>query len=59
MIGKKAIFNTKFVEDEKYNGKICKIIAVIKYRTETRYLIEFEDKKRIEVYDNELVNIKK
>lgn len=59
MIGKKAIFNTKFVEDEKYNGKICKIIAVLKYRTETRYLIEFEDKKRIEVYDNELVNIEK
>jgi len=59
MIGKKAIFNTKFACDDKYNGKICKIIAVLKYRTETRYLIEFEDKKRIEVYDNELVNIEK
>ena len=45
MIGKKAIFNTKFACDDKYNGKICKIIAVLKYRTETRYLIEFEDKK--------------
>lgn len=54
MIGKKAIFNTKFSCEEKYNRKICKIIDCIIYRTETRYLVEFKDKKRLEVYANEL-----
>ena len=55
MIGKKAIFNTKFVCDEKYNGKICKIIDYVKYNTDIMYIIEFKDKKRLKVYDTELI----
>ena len=55
MIGKKAIFKTKFAEDEKYNGKICKIIDYVKYNTDIMYIIEFKDKKRLRVYDTEII----
>jgi hypothetical protein len=55
MIGKKARFETKFAKDEKYNGKICKIIDIVSYRDEVMYIIEFKDKKRLKVYDTELI----
>lgn len=55
MIGKKAIFSTKFACDEKYNGKKCKIVDYVKYRNEIMYLIEFKDKKQLRVYDTELI----
>lgn len=55
MIGKKARFETKFAKDEKYNGKICKIIDYVSYRDEVMYLVEFKDKKRLKVYDTELI----
>ena len=54
MIGKKAIFSTKFACDEKYNGKKCKIIDYIEYRDDIMYIIEFEDKKQLKVYKEEL-----
>lgn len=57
MIGKKAIFYTKFTCDEKYNGKKCIVVAVNKYRDEIRYVVEFKDKKRIEAFDNEIMLI--
>lgn len=52
MIGKKAIFKTKFDCDKKYNNKECKIID---YLDNGMYLIEFKDKKRLKVYDTEIV----
>lgn len=55
MIGKKARFETKFAKDKKYNGKICKIIDYVSYRDEVMYLVEFKDKKRLKVYDTELI----
>ena len=55
MIGKKAIFRTKFECDKKYNGKKCKIIDYIKYKDEVMYLIEFKDKKQLRVYAEELL----
>lgn len=54
MIGKKAIFNTKFSCDEKYNGKQCKIIDYIKYRNDVMYLVEFKNKEKLKVYAEEL-----
>ena len=55
MIGKKARFETKFACNDKYNGKICKIIDYITYRNEIMYLVEFKDKTRLKVYDTELI----
>ena len=57
MIGKKAVFSTKFSCDEKYNGETCKIIDYIEYRNEIMYLVEFKGKKRLKVYGNELTII--
>lgn len=55
MIGRKAIFKTKFTCNEKYNGKKCKIVDYIEYKDEIMYIIEFKDKKQLKVYDTELI----
>ena len=51
---KQAIFNTKIVSDMERNNQI---VNVIDYIGNDMYLIEFEDKKRLEVYGNELIFI--
>ena len=48
----KAIFKTKFATDMNRNNQIVK---VIEYLGNDMYLIEFKDKKRLKVYDNELI----
>ena len=50
----KAIFNTKFVEDENKNGQIVK---VLEYIGSGMYLIQFKNKEQLRVYDNELIFI--
>lgn len=48
----KAIFKTKFAQDMKRNGQVVKVLD---YIGNNMYLIEFKDKKRLKVYDNELI----
>ena len=50
----KAIFNTKFVSDMDKNGEI---VTILKYIGNDMYLIEFNDKTQLKVYDNELTFI--
>lgn len=55
-----ARFNTKFVENEKYNGEIVEILEVYRGTTdfETRYKIKLKNGKIIDnVYSTELENI--
>ena len=51
---RKAIFNTKFVNDLDKNGEIVKVLD---YIGNDMYLIEFRNKEKLKVYDNELIFI--
>jgi hypothetical protein len=52
---RKAVFNTKFANCEKYNGQIVDVINEKRYDLETRYDIMFNDGKiENNVYDTEL-----
>lgn len=51
-----VIFKTKFASDMKLNGQKVKVID---YLGNNMYEIEFKNKKRLKVYDNELIFIPK
>lgn len=49
---KKAIFKTKFAEDYDRNGQE---VTILDYVGNNMYSIQFNDGKRLTVYDTELI----